>query len=89
MRPQPLIIALTGKPDVGKDTIAQILAPAHGFRAIAFADKLREEMADTIGKLHGDRFSQALLTEAATLADAKRHLSALEKDAPEFSSARP
>ncbi len=57
--------------------------------AKAVTDKLREEMADTIGKLHGDRFSQALLTEAATLADAKRHLSALEKDAPEFSSARP
>lgn len=57
--------------------------------AKAVTDKLREEMASTIGLLHGDRFSQALLTEAATLAEAKRHLAALEKDAPELSSSRP
>lgn len=47
-------------------------------------DKLRQEMAETIGKLHGDRFSQSLLAEAATLADAKRQLAAMEKDSPEF-----
>lgn len=52
-------------------------------------DKLRQEMAETIGKLHGDRFSQALLAEAATLADAKRQLAAMEKDPLEFSVARP
>ena len=57
--------------------------------AKAVTDKLRDEMANTIQNLHGDRFSQALLTEAATLADAKRHLAALEKDAPEFTAARP
>lgn len=42
----PLILALTGKPDVGKDTVAQILTPAHGFQSIAFADKLREEVSE-------------------------------------------
>lgn len=57
--------------------------------AKAVTDKLREEMASTIGNLHGDRFSQALLTEAATLADAKRNLAALEKNAPESPLSRP
>lgn len=42
----PLILALTGKPDVGKDTVARFLAPAQGFQTIAFADKLREEVAE-------------------------------------------
>lgn len=57
--------------------------------AKAVTDKLSKEMTETIGKLHGDRFSQALLAEAATLADAKRQLAAMEKDSPEFSIARP
>jgi len=41
-----LIIALTGYPDVGKDTVAGILAPRHGFRRIAFADALRAEVCE-------------------------------------------
>jgi hypothetical protein len=61
MKPaRPLIIALTGKPDVGKDTIAQILAPAHGFATIAFADKLREEIAEQW------RIDVRMLTDRAT-----------------------
>lgn len=43
---RPLIIALTGRPDVGKDTVADVLAPAHGFARIAFADALRREVAE-------------------------------------------
>lgn len=57
--------------------------------AKAVTDKLRTEMANTIGRLHGDRFAQALLTEAATLADAKRNLADLEKGVPQYSAARP
>src|SRR5450830_1359931 len=43
---RPLILALTGRPDVGKDTVADVLAPGHGFARIAFADALRREVAD-------------------------------------------
>lgn len=57
--------------------------------AKAVTDKLRQEMAETIGKLHGDRFSQSLLAEAATLAEAKRQLAAMEKDSPKLSVATP
>lgn len=45
-RTRPLIVALTGHTDVGKDTIAGILAPQHGFGAIAFADALRREVSE-------------------------------------------
>lgn len=41
----PLILALTGHADVGKDTVAQVLAPRHGFISIAFADALRREVS--------------------------------------------
>ncbi len=57
--------------------------------AKAVTETLRKEMAATIGELQGDRFSQALLAEATTLADAKRQLAAMEKDAPDLSIARP
>ncbi|AVS66617.1 hypothetical protein C8245_13845 [Paracidovorax avenae] len=40
----PFILALTGRPDVGKDTIADILA-GHGFTRIAFVEALRAEVA--------------------------------------------
>lgn len=42
----PLIIALTGRPGVGKDTIADVLAPQQGFARIAFADALRREVCE-------------------------------------------
>ena len=42
----PLIIALTGKPGAGKDSIADVLAPQQGFARIAFADALRREVAE-------------------------------------------
>ena len=42
----PLIIALTGRPGVGKDSIADVLAPQQGFARIAFADALRREVAE-------------------------------------------
>lgn len=59
--------------------------------AQAVTQKLRQEIADSIGKLHGDRMSQSLLAEAASLAEAKRYLAKLEKEcpAPELSTARP
>lgn len=55
-----LVIALTGYPDVGKDTVAGILAPQQGFAAIAFADALRREVAEAW------RIDQRMLTERAT-----------------------
>lgn len=42
----PVIIALTGKPGVGKDSIGDILITQHGFMNIAFADALRREVAE-------------------------------------------
>lgn len=42
----PLIIALTGRPGAGKDSIADVLAPQQGFARIAFADALRREVAE-------------------------------------------
>ena len=43
---EPLIIALTGRPGVGKDSIRDVLAPQQGFARIAFADALRREVAE-------------------------------------------
>lgn len=57
--------------------------------AKAVTESLRGEMMATIGKLQGDRFAEALLADATTLAEAKRQLAAMEKDAPDFSSVRP
>lgn len=42
----PLILALTGYPDVGKDSIGDVLAPQQGFQRIAFADALRREVTE-------------------------------------------
>jgi hypothetical protein len=41
-----LIVALTGKPGVGKDTIGDVLVPQQGFVRIAFADALRREVSE-------------------------------------------
>ena len=41
-----LIVALTGRPGVGKDSIGDVLAPQQGFARIAFADALRREVAE-------------------------------------------
>jgi hypothetical protein len=57
--------------------------------AASVAETLRQEMTSAINKLHGDGFSQALLAEASTLADAKRQLAAMEKDTAQFSIRRP
>jgi hypothetical protein len=57
---KPIVIALTGKPGVGKDTIADMLAPRHGFERIAFADTLRHEISEAW------RIDQRVLTERAT-----------------------
>ena len=43
---KPLIIALTGRPGAGKDSIADVLAPQQGFARIAFADALRREVCE-------------------------------------------
>lgn len=48
--------------------------------AQAVTQKLRQEIATTIGNLHGDRFSQSLLAEAANLAEAKRYLAKAERE---------
>lgn len=48
--------------------------------AQAVTQKLRQEIATTIGNLHGDRFSQSLLAEAANLAEAKRYLAKVERE---------
>ena len=40
----PMILALTGRPEVGKDTVGDLLQSQHGFARIAFADALRAEV---------------------------------------------
>lgn len=57
---RPCIIALTGKPDVGKDTVADLLSPQLGFARIAFADALRREVSEAW------RIDQRMLTDRAT-----------------------
>lgn len=59
-RPTPIVIALTGRPGVGKDTIADLIAPALGFQRVAFADALRREIAEAW------RVPVAMLTDRAT-----------------------
>lgn len=56
----PLIIALTGRPGAGKDTIADVLAPQQGFARIAFADALRREVCEAW------RIDVRMLTDRAT-----------------------
>lgn len=46
MTKRPLIIALTGRPGAGKDSIGDVLAPQQGFARIAFADALRREVCE-------------------------------------------
>ena len=58
--PKPIVIALTGKTGVGKDTIAELLAPAYGFERIAFADALRREICEAW------RIDQGWLTDRET-----------------------
>lgn len=60
MTTTPLVIALTGRPDVGKDTVASFLAPLLGFQRIAFADALRREVSEAW------RIDQRMLTDRAT-----------------------
>jgi len=58
--PKPIVIALTGRPGTGKDTLASMIAPALGFQRIAFADALRREIAEAW------RVDQRFLTERET-----------------------
>ena len=37
-----MIVALFGSPGAGKDTVAKILIEEHGYRRVAFADKVRD-----------------------------------------------
>ena len=55
----PLILALTGRPDVGKDTIGEALQQ-QGFARVAFADALRREVAEAW------RIDPRILTDRAT-----------------------
>ena len=57
---KPIVIALTGKPGAGKDTIADMLSPSLGFQRIAFADALRREIAEAW------RMPAAMLTDRPT-----------------------
>jgi hypothetical protein len=57
---KPIVIALTGKPGAGKDTIADMLSPEMGFQRIAFADALRREIAEAW------RMPVAMLTDRPT-----------------------
>ncbi|MCW8199271.1 hypothetical protein D8B23_12765 [Verminephrobacter aporrectodeae subsp. tuberculatae] len=41
-----MILALTGRPDVGKDTVGEILCHQFGFVSVAFADALRLEVTE-------------------------------------------
>ena len=40
------VIGLSGKMGAGKDTVAELLGQAHGFRRVAFADVLKREVAE-------------------------------------------
>ncbi len=55
------------------------LARVKNQAAQAVTKKLRQEIATSIGDLHGDHFAQSLLAEATNLAAAKSYLSKLEK----------
>lgn len=70
------------------DSLAQ-LGRVKAQAAKAATERLRQEMAQTLDGLRGDRFSQSLLGEATILADARRQLAEMEKDDPEFSMSRP
>jgi len=57
-----IVIGIAGKMGAGKDTVAQLLQP-FGFQRFAFADALREEVADAIDG--GRRDMPACLSSAA------------------------
>jgi hypothetical protein len=57
---RPIVVALTGKPGSGKDTLADLITPALGFQRIAFADALRREIAESW------RLPISMLTDRAT-----------------------
>lgn len=57
---KPLVIALTGAPDVGKDTVANFLSGQLGLPRIAFADALRREVSEAW------RIDVRMLTERET-----------------------
>lgn len=57
---RPIVVALIGKPGSGKDTLADLIAPALGFQRIAFADALRREIAEAW------RVPASMLTDRAT-----------------------
>ncbi len=44
-----VVIGMLGKRGAGKDTVADYLVEKHGFTRIAFADKLRQEVAEKYG----------------------------------------
>jgi hypothetical protein len=67
---KPLIIGLTGPIGSGKDTAAHMLQALGGYRPIAFADQLREEVAFAFGvpvSLLTDRTTKELPTDALAL----------------------
>lgn len=49
-----MIIGLTGYAQSGKDTVAKVLVEKHGFKRIAFADKIRELVYETDPMIKGD-----------------------------------
>jgi len=88
----PAIRSLAGRVADGFNTINDSLdklARVKMGAAKTVSDKLRKEMADTVGHLEDDSFTRALITEATTLADAKRQLNKMEKEVPDFSINRP
>jgi hypothetical protein len=42
MRPDPILVALTGPAGSGKDTAAELLSERHGFERYAFADPIKD-----------------------------------------------
>lgn len=42
----PMLVGLVGRAGAGKDTVAEVLVARHGFRRMAFADKLKEILSD-------------------------------------------
>ena len=68
-----MIIGLSGYASSGKDTVAEILVKQHGFKRVAFADKIREclYVLNPIINYAGDRLAESI--DAVGWDEGKQH----------------
>ncbi len=89
---EPAIKSLSHQVADGFNTINESLdrlARVKLGEAKKISDDLRREMTESVEGFQGDSFAYALIAEATTLADAKRQLSKMEKEVPDYSINRP